>query len=240
MFFLEKGVNIVRRESIFDLLALSRGSPFLRVPLPDLQPEDVITRVVEQLVQHLSGVRRSLRIVSGEANFQIFDHPEFLRLMETLARRDVVIQVVVGPVISRSPQKESPQIFHLAQDGVLTLYFRATRGVAVETFICDNAYAVVEWKIAPQSLFSERMNFTRISCDDNWKEFGQVQERFVKQFSYDEYVLDPWSAFLVLFPQEILGIINLLGEPYVYETLSLSDLVPLLQSFRKSAVVQTG
>lgn len=172
---------------------------------------------IQKTVRDLSETKESLKIYAGEAYWAIFDHPEMLRALRKLGKNGVIIQVVVGPILSRGGSLESPEITILAEEGIIEFYYRSKRGLFPDFFIVDDRVVLAEKEkhnIIPRLHLRE---IVKIYKHNSPEEFCRYADEYSSATRKVNFMKNPRKKCLVLRSFEIRGVLkfsNQLGKDY--------------------------
>ncbi|MEM4409579.1 MAG: hypothetical protein QXI19_12640 [Candidatus Caldarchaeum sp.] len=211
----------------------SRRVKVSRIKLNDLSLLEDPVKVEERAnewVANLGKARKSVKIFAGEAPYTVFDRPKVIRALQEAAKRGVNIEIVVGPVISRGGNKESPELLELASRGTVKLYYRPRRESGVR-FMILNDEEVVEWlHDEAVTLLQEKPSCKRYSRVDRPQDFALRMNKFKLHASGESLTLHPEKQFLLLRPAEIRKIFELASQQSKdYNNLGREEIEQLLR-----------
>lgn len=187
---------------------------------------------IQQTVWDLKETKKSLKIYTGDAYWFIFDHPDILRVLKKLEEKGVVIQMTIGPVLSRGGGLESPEVTILAEEGAVDFYYRPKRGSFPDFFIIDDRVVLAEKEkhnTIPRMHLREIVKVYKRSSPE---EFDRYASEFNSATEKVNFMKDPRKKCLILHSHEIRGVLELASQQGKnYDDLTRSEIRKLVKAF---------
>lgn len=197
-----------------------------------------LTQVINDFVKELEQVSNSLKIYAGEAYCVIFDDDRVVSALRNLKKRNsnMKIQMVVGPVLSRSGSISSPELIKLNVEGVIDLYYRPQRGREGHFRILDDKKILYQPWHNPAQQLNRRAPHQLISRDEEPVKFKAYAEEFAN-YMKDENKY-PAKKFVLLQTselRELAALANKVGKEFDLMTQDqILDLRKQVIAYRKA------
>jgi len=176
---------------------------------------------IKRLILDIDSASKSIRIVSGEANYEIYNNEDVVTAFRNAKKRGVDIKIMIGPIIEVPEDGNDNMIVKLSEENVLEIYYRPERRTLIHYRIVDKHVFYAEEPHPPLSPPSERRVMDIMDINDKEFWINKMIADFDARISEREVLLSKREDFIMLKPSQIQKLISLLikeGESYDFIT----------------------
>jgi len=193
-----------------------------------------ISEFIANLARTVKGVKHDLKMYSGEAHDAVFDNSEFIEAIRYCHKKKISIQVVVGPVVMKGDNLNSPQILDLAKNGIIKLYFRPTRGTHSHFRIIDDKLLEIQPSHAPLLPLHHREEHRRAFSKNSSEEFKSALNEFFLYAKPENLYNSDTKKFLVVDSSDLSRVVDYTNSlKRDYSELTLDEIKKYLDIVRQ-------
>lgn len=182
-----------------------------------ISPEERVASLVHDI--NSAGKGTTMRIVGGEADCAVYGKPAVVEALKDAKKRNINIQMIVGPVVFVDEEKRKNIILELYQEGVLQLFYRSYRHEILHYRIVETKSSKNVYVEAPHAAGGENIDHKFIKLDNHvfWADkLSEDFDRLIKSNRVKK-VTNPEKDLLLLSPSQVARLfmaLNKAGKDY--------------------------